>query len=127
MAARRLAATPPTLFPHTCVRLPRSYLLTLGALYLAVRAGALGTLDVAGALAARLPASVKDALFGPGDIAISPALLDFGTAWLLTKTTEPLRLVATLALVPALRKRAPLPLLRLLRAVPAARKEPAAR
>jgi len=97
-------------------------LLTLAALYAAVRAGALGTLDVAGALAARLPAAVKEALFGPGDIAISPALLDFGTAWLLTKTTEPLRLVATLALVPALRRRAPLPLLRLLRAVPASRK-----
>ena len=55
-------------------------------------------------------------------VAQGALLVEFGTAWLLTKTTEPLRLVGTIALVPLLRRRAPLPLLRLFGAVPAARK-----
>ena len=102
------------------------YVLTLGALFAAVHGGALAALgmaplDVAGAIHARLPDWVLAPLLGEGG-RLSPLLVEFGTAWLLTKTTEPLRLVGTIALVPLLRRRAPLPLLRLFGAVPAARK-----
>lgn len=40
-------------------------------------------------------------------IALSPVATDFGVAWLLTKTTEPVRLIVTIALMPAIVRRLP--------------------
>jgi hypothetical protein len=46
-------------------------------------------------------------------VELPPWCFEFATAWIITKTTEPARLMAALALVPFLVKRAPLPFLRL--------------
>ena len=101
------------------------YVLTLSALFAAVHSGALAALgmaplDVAGAIHARLPEWLWKPLLGESG-KLSPLFVEFGAAWLLTKTTEPLRLVATIALVPLLRRYAPLMLLRFFGAVPVAR------
>jgi hypothetical protein len=42
-----------------------------------------------------------------GEVHVPPNAIDFATAWVLTKTTEPVRLVATIALVPYLARHLP--------------------
>ena len=63
---------------------------------------------------------VKRALVGDREIHIPEAYGDFATAWVLTKTTEPFRLVATIAAVPVIVRRAPVGFLRFLRVPEAA-------
>ena len=101
------------------------YVVTLCSLWLAVLGGWIGTLDVVGALSARLPDWAQRAMWGGGELRLAPWLVKFFTAWLITKTTEPLRLVTTIALVPLLRRHAPTVLLRVLRALPESRGGPA--
>jgi hypothetical protein len=80
------------------------YLVTLGGVYASVRAGVLPAPDVNAVLN---DFSVKKALLGPAPVDIPPQWRDFATAWIYTKTTEPLRLVATIVVVPLLARRLP--------------------
>jgi hypothetical protein len=50
--------------------------------------------------------SVKKAVWAD-EIHLRPGFINFATAWILTKPTEPVRLVVTIALVPFLAKRLP--------------------
>jgi hypothetical protein len=80
------------------------YLVTLGTVYGAVRVGLLPVPDV-NAVVNDL--SAKKFVMGPEPVNIPPQWRDFATAWLVTKTTEPLRLVATIVIVPLLARRLP--------------------
>ena len=80
------------------------YLVTLGGVYASVRAGLLPVPDVNAVLN---DFSAKKALLGDAPVDIPPQWRDFATAWIYTKTTEPLRLVATIVVVPLLAKRLP--------------------
>ena len=86
------------------------YLVTLGGIYCVVASGAIAPPDVNEWINNW---SLKDVLFGPKRVELPPWCFEFATAWIITKTTEPARLVASLALVPVLVRRAPLPVLRL--------------
>lgn len=86
------------------------YLVTLGGVYCVVTTGFIATPDVNEWINNW---SLKDVLFGPKRVELPPWCFEFATAWIITKTTEPARLMAALALVPFLVKRAPLPFLRL--------------
>jgi len=86
------------------------YLVTLGGVYAVVASGAVTPPDVNEWINNW---SLKGALFGPKRVELPPWAFEFATAWIITKTTEPARLAAALALVPALVRRAPLPFLRL--------------
>jgi hypothetical protein len=88
------------------------YVVTLSGLFAAVRAGVVSGPDVNAFLSTWW---VSQRVFGPGEWHLSEVAVDFGTAWLLTKTTEPLRLVATIPAVPFIAKRAPAGLLRFFR------------
>lgn len=88
------------------------YVITLGSLFGLVSAGAVKGPDVNAFVNGWF---VKKALLGDREVHIPPAWGDFATAWVLTKTTEPFRLVATIAAVPAVVRRAPTGLLRALR------------
>ena len=79
------------------------YVITLGGLYVTVKAGAVTPPDVNGWINNW---RVKKALYEP-QLVIPENYLDFATAWVLTKTTEPIRLVVTIALVPILVRRLP--------------------
>lgn len=92
------------------------YVLTLGGLFVIVRAGLVSPPDVNGFINGWF---VKRAIMGDAQVHIPPAWADFATAWVLTKFTEPVRLVATLALVPFIARRAPHAVLRFLKALPA--------
>jgi len=83
------------------------YLVTLASVYGAVRAGALRGPDAAYINGFLSTWYVKRALLGDGPVALPPSAVDFATAWLITKTTEPARLVGTIAVVPALARRYP--------------------
>ena len=93
------------------------YVVTLAGLFAAVSAGAIAGPDVDTFINAW---SVKRALLGDRELHVPPWATQFATAWVLTKTTEPARLVATLALVPAIVRRAPVGLLRAFRVPEAA-------
>jgi hypothetical protein len=80
------------------------YLVTLGGVYASVRAGLLPAPDVNAVLN---EFSAKKALLGPEPLNIPPQWRDFATAWIYTKTTEPLRLVATIVIVPVLARQLP--------------------
>jgi hypothetical protein len=100
------------------------YVLTLSGLYALVRAGLVQGPDVNAFVNGWF---VKRAVLGDTVVHIPAAWGDFATAWVLTKTTEPLRLVATLAAVPIIIRRAPVAVLRFLKAAaPAAAAEGAA-
>jgi hypothetical protein len=86
------------------------YLVTLGGIYGVVASGLINPPDVNEWINNW---SLKGALFGPKRVELPPWAFEFATAWIITKTTEPARLMASLALVPILVKRAPLPVLRL--------------
>lgn len=92
------------------------YVLTLGGLFVIVRAGLVSPPDVNGFINGWF---VKRALVGDTEVHVPPAWADFATAWVLTKFTEPVRLVATLALVPVIARRAPASVLRFFKALPA--------
>lgn len=91
------------------------YVVTLGSMYACVRVGMVQGPDVNGFINGWF---VKRALLGDKDVHIPVEYTEFATAWVLTKTTEPVRLVATIAAVPVVVRRSPEALLRLLR-VPA--------
>lgn len=92
------------------------YVTTLTGIFGLVHAGAIaGPVDVGAVVDTWV---VKKALLGDKPLNLPPAVSDFLFAWLLTKTTEPARLVVTIALVPMLVRRAPAPVLRLLRVPP---------
>ena len=80
------------------------YVCTLGGIYVCVKAGAVTPPDVNTFIN---ELSLKKALLGDGRIEVPPWGVDFATAWVLTKTTEPLRLVSTIALIPVLVRRLP--------------------
>jgi hypothetical protein len=80
------------------------YLVTLGSVYGAVRVGLLPVPDV-NAIVNDL--SAKKFVMGPEPVNIPPQWRDFATAWLVTKTTEPLRLVVPIGIVPLLARRLP--------------------
>jgi len=90
------------------------YVVTLAGLYALVRTGLVEGPDVNTFLNNWF---VKKALYAD-EIKLSDKAVDFGMAWLLTKTTEPVRLVVTLALMPVVVRRSPAWLLRLFRAAP---------
>ena len=80
------------------------YLVTLGGVYSAVCAGLLPSPDVNAVINGL---SAKQYLLGPEPVNIPPQWRDFATAWVITKTTEPLRLVITIVIVPILARRLP--------------------
>lgn len=90
------------------------YLVTLGSLYGLVTAGVIAA-PTGGVDEFINSWSVKKALLGEEPLHISPGFTGFATAWLLTKTTEPLRLVVTIGAVPAIARWAPASVLRMLR------------
>jgi hypothetical protein len=90
------------------------YVITLAGLFGLVRAGAIRGPDVNTWLNNW---SVKKA-FTDKPVHLSPVATDFGVAWLLTKTTEPVRLVVTLAILPVLARRVPASVARLFRFPP---------
>lgn len=92
------------------------YVLTLSGLYALVRCGLVAGPDVNAFINGWF---VKKAVLGDVEVHVPAAWGDFATAWVLTKTTEPLRLVATLAVVPVIVRRAPHSVLRFLKALPA--------
>lgn len=82
------------------------YVLTLGTLYAAVKAKVVPVPRDVNAWLNHW--AVKRALLGDAyQVHVPPWCVDFATAWVLTKTTEPLRLVTTIALVPTLVRRLP--------------------
>ena len=92
------------------------YVSTLAGLFALVRLGAIGSpVDVGSVLDAW---SIKKALLGDEPLNLNPAVSDFLVAWLLTKTTEPLRLVTTIAIVPFLVRHTNPAILRFLRVPP---------
>lgn len=92
------------------------YVTTLSGLFACVHFGLIGVpVDVGAYLDA---SSMKKALLGDAPLQLPPVASEFLFAWLLTKTTEPARLVVTIAAVPWLVRHAPAPLLRLLRVPP---------
>ena len=93
------------------------YVITLASLYGAVLSDVIAGPDVDSYINGWF---VKKALVGDREIHVPPAFTQFATAWVLTKTTEPLRLVVTIAAVPAIVRRAPAALLRALRVPEAA-------
>jgi hypothetical protein len=88
------------------------YVVTLSGLFALVSAGAVKGPDVNAFINGWF---VKKAVLGDTEVHIPPAWGDFATAWVLTKMTEPFRLVATIGVVPAVVRRAPTGLLRALR------------
>lgn len=74
------------------------YFSTLGAMYVCVHQNLIVALD-ANDLIQKVPL-LADLL--PDDAKISPLMGDFGLAWILTKFTEPLRLVFTASVTPFL-------------------------
>lgn len=90
------------------------YVVTLAGLFGAVKLGLVSGPDVNAYINDwRLKKLITDK-----HVVLPEWSIEFGTAWVLTKTTEPLRLVATLALLPRLLRRASPSTLRLFR-VPA--------
>jgi hypothetical protein len=90
------------------------YVVTLFSIFGLVRAGVIRGPDVNSWLNNwRVKKAITDK-----PVALSPVATDFGVAWLLTKTTEPLRLVATIALMPVLVRRLPPVLARIFRVPP---------
>jgi hypothetical protein len=81
------------------------YLVTLGGIYSCVKLGAIGELpDVNSWINSNF---IKQAVLGQQRLEVPPWGLQFAAAWVLTKTTEPVRLLFTLAAVPVLVRRLP--------------------
>jgi hypothetical protein len=80
------------------------YLATLSVVYGLVVAGAVPAFDVNEFMNSL---TLKKWMLGPEPIVMPRWGLDFMTAWVITKTTEPARVLVTIALVPFLAKRLP--------------------
>lgn len=80
------------------------YLATLSVVYGLVVAGAVPAFDVNEFMNSL---TLKKWMVGPEPIVLPRWGLDFMTAWVITKTTEPARVLVTIALVPFLAKRLP--------------------
>lgn len=95
------------------------YLVTLSMVYGFVVVGAVPAFDVNEFMNSL---TLKKWMMGPEPLVVPRWGLDFMTAWIITKTTEPGRVLITIALVPFLAKRLPNAFLTLfgLRARPAA-------
>lgn len=83
------------------------YVIALTGIYILVKAGA-----VTGPSPERINNFInnwfiKKAIVGDKVLTVPPGIIDFATAWVLTKTTEPVRLVTTIAIVPAVARRLP--------------------
>jgi hypothetical protein len=78
--------------------------VTLSAVYTLVKAGAVPAFDVNAFINSL---SLKQWLAGPEPIVVPRWGLDFATAWVITKTTEPARVLVTIAIVPLLARRLP--------------------
>jgi hypothetical protein len=91
------------------------YVTTLSGLFVLVHAGLIPGPDVGAFINAW---SVKKMLVGDDPVTLSPVVGEFLMAWLLTKTTEPVRLVVTIAAIPALVRRMPASILRAFRIPP---------
>ena len=88
------------------------YFCTLGGLFFCVHSGIVKGPDVNTWIN---KSSFKQYIKKEGDIALSPLVTELLTAWLVTKTTEPLRFGITVVTVPLLVRYLPLTWLRLLR------------
>lgn len=80
------------------------YVTTLGSIYGLVELGVIQNVDVNGWLNNWF---IKKAIMGDEPVNIPPHMQNLMMAWVMTKLTEPARLVGTLALVPFLVKRLP--------------------
>ena len=79
------------------------YVTTLGMLYVGVKLGLIAKPDVNTWINNW---RVKK-FFMDTPVDIPDSIMDFAVAWVLTKTTEPIRLVVTIAILPFLVKRLP--------------------
>lgn len=81
------------------------YVVVLSGMFVLVKAGVVHGPDAEGISTFVNGWFVKRAVMGDAVVTIPAGFIDFATAWVLTKTTEPVRLVATIAVVPALARR----------------------
>ncbi len=95
------------------------YVVTLSGTYALVENGVIAGPDVNEWLKT---STVKQMVFGDREVRCPPVLVNFMTAWLLTKLTEPVRAAVTVALIPIAVRRLPPRLLRALRVEPKPRK-----
>jgi Protein of unknown function (DUF1279) len=91
------------------------YVITLAGLYGCVRLGLVQGPDVNAYVNDWM---IKKALVGDKHVTVPPKLIDFATAWILTKFTEPIRLAVTIAVMPRVIRRAPPGLLKFFKAGP---------
>jgi hypothetical protein len=91
------------------------YFITLGGAFVLVRADCIPGPDVNEWLQGSF---VKAWFFPNRDLHLSPFVSDFLKAWLVTKLTEPVRAVVTIAAVPMLARTLPPRIMRLLRPKP---------
>lgn len=89
------------------------YVIVLGGIYVLVKTKLIAGPDAEGINAFINGWFIKKAILGDRVVNIPPGFADFATAWVLTKTTEPVRLVTTLAIVPSLARRLPPPVMAL--------------
>jgi hypothetical protein len=83
------------------------YLVTLAGVFVLVKAGVVAGPSPASVNNFLTTNFIKRMLLGDRTIAVPLEFVDFATAWVITKTTEPVRLVVTIAIVPALARRMP--------------------
>lgn len=83
------------------------YVVVLSGIYVLVKVRAVQGPDAEGINKFVNNWFIKRAILGDRVVTIPPGIVDFATAWVLTKTTEPVRLVATIAVVPGLARRVP--------------------
>lgn len=93
------------------------YVLTLAGLYGLVLLGVVKGPDVNAYVN---DWTIKKLLVGDKHVSFPPRFIDFGTAWVMTKMTEPIRLAVTIAIMPRVIRRAPPALLKFFKASPPA-------
>lgn len=93
------------------------YLIVLSFIYMLVKVNLIPTPDVNGWINSM---RLKKIIMGDDEVDIPEWCADFATAWVVTKTTEPVRLIATIAAVPILLRKLPFNFLRLFRISPEA-------
>lgn len=93
---------------------------TMTSVYGALELGLLPSPDVNAFLNSL---SLKAALYGPEPITVPEWGKQLATAWVITKTTEPVRLFVVLGLVPVLVKRLPASVLKLFRVDPLSKRK----
>jgi len=83
------------------------YVTFLSGMFAARRAGLIKGMAAKDVEAKINSFEIKKRLYGPDHIKLSPVAMDFLIAWLLVKTTEPIRLLLVVGLVPLLVRRLP--------------------